>query len=379
MTRLRPEFLAWLVAAAALALVPLVVTDYFLTAVAIKTLWLGIAAASLIFLAAYGGMVSLAQTALYGVSAYAVADLVVHHGWGPWRAIAAGIVVTVAVGLVLGLVASRSSGIYFLMITFSYAVIVLYFFQQVPAFGGHEGINDVNLPAILGDTFAHRERLYYAALVAAAAVYLLIRYVVRTPFGLALQGVRDDPVRMRAVGYHVLRYHAAARVLRPRFAPEPWDGRVAVLTAGTSDLDAAGEARMVIEACGLEARVDADLGVAGLHRLLRPLADVLAWDPDAVVVAAGMDGVLPGVVAGLLDRPVIGLPVSTGYGHGGAGEAALGTMLQSCSTGLVVVNIDNGVGAGAAAVLIAGRAAAGSRRPRSARARPGPGGPARRS
>jgi NCAIR mutase (PurE)-related protein len=71
--------------------------------------------------------------------------------------------------------------------------------------------------------------------------------------------------------------------------------------------------------------------------------------------AAGMDGVLPGLVAGLIDVPVIGLPVSTGYGRGGAGEAALTTMLQSCSTGLVVVNIDNGVGAGAAAVLIAQR------------------------
>jgi len=64
-----------------------------------------------------------------------------------------------------------------------------------------------------------------------------------------------------------------------------------------------------------------------------------------------MDGVLPGLVAGLIDVPVIGLPVSTGYGRGGAGEAALSTMLQSCSTGLVVVNIDNGIGAGAAAVL----------------------------
>src|SRR6266550_4706109 len=78
-----------------------------------------------------------------------------------------------------------------------------------------------------------------------------------------------------------------------------------------------------------------------------------------------MDGVLPGLVAGLIDLPVIGLPVSTGYGRGGAGEAALTTMLQSCSTGLVVVNIDNGIGAGAAAALIAARAAQGRRRGRS--------------
>src|SRR5205085_7442427 len=141
----------------------------------------------------------------------------------------------------------------------------------------------------------------------------------------------------------------------------PVGGRVGLLTAGTSDLDAADEARMVIEACGMEARLEADLGVAGLHRLLGPLAEVLAWDPDVLVVAAGMDGVLPGVVAGLVDRPVVGLPVSTGYGAGGEGEAALLTMLQSCSTGLSVVNIDNGVGAAAAAAPIARRAGAGSR------------------
>lgn len=122
---------------------------------------------------------------------------------------------------------------------------------------------------------------------------------------------------------------------------------------------------MVVEACGSEAQIAADLGVAGLHRFVGPLAATLDWGADVIVVAAGMDGVLPGLVAGLTDVPVIGLPVSTGYGRGGAGEAALTTMLQSCSTGLVVVNIDNGVGAGAAAALIAARAAQGRRRGRS--------------
>jgi branched-chain amino acid transport system permease protein len=193
----------WVATAIVLALVPLVVTDYFLTAVAVKALWLGIAAASLIFLAAYGGMVSLAQTAMYGIAGYTMADLAAHHGWSPWAAVLAAVVVTVAAGVGLGLVASRSSGIYFLMITFSYAVIALYFFEQVPEFGSHEGINDVPVPTLLGDTFAHRDRLYYAALVAALVVFALIRYVARTPFGLALQGVRDDPIRMRAVGFHV--------------------------------------------------------------------------------------------------------------------------------------------------------------------------------
>jgi pyridinium-3,5-biscarboxylic acid mononucleotide synthase len=163
-------------------------------------------------------------------------------------------------------------------------------------------------------------------------------------------------------GLKVIAYHSSARVIRSGFTPEPLDGKVAILTAGTSDVPVAAEARMVVEACGLEARLEADLGVAGLHRFLAPLASALEWGADVVIVAAGMDGVLPGLVAGLVDAPVIGIPVSTGYGRGGAGEAALSTMLQSCSTGLTVVNIDNGVGAGAAAVLIAARAAQGRRR-----------------
>src|SRR5205823_3062061 len=169
-----------------------------------------------------------------------------------------------------------------------------------------------------------------------------------------------------AGGMRVVLYHSSARVVREGFAPATVDGRVGVLTAGTSDVPVADEARMVVEACGLEVRLDADLGVAGLHRFVGPLAAMLEWGADVLVVAAGMDGVLPGLVAGLVDVPVIGLPVSTGYGRGGAGEAALTTMLQSCSSGLTVVNIDNGVGAGAAAVLIAARAAQGRRRGRSA-------------
>ena len=163
----------------------------------------------------------------------------------------------------------------------------------------------------------------------------------------------------------VVEYANAARVLRAGFAPEAVDAKVGILTAGTSDVPAAEEARMIVEACGVQARLEADLGVAGLHRFVAPLASMLEWGADVIIVAAGMDGVLPGLVAGLIDLPVIGLPVSTGYGRGGAGEAALTTMLQSCSTGLTVVNIDNGVGAGAAAVLVAARAAQGRRRGRS--------------
>ena len=168
-----------------------------------------------------------------------------------------------------------------------------------------------------------------------------------------------------AAEMEVARYHSSARVLRGGFAPEAVAARVGILTAGTSDVAVADEARMVVEACGMEVRLESDLGVAGLHRFVGPLAAMLEWGADVLVVAAGMDGVLPGLIAGLIDLPVIGLPVSTGYGRGGAGEGALTTMLQSCSTGLTVVNIDNGVGAGAAAVLVGARAAQGRRRGRS--------------
>lgn len=170
----------------------------------------------------------------------------------------------------------------------------------------------------------------------------------------------------RDAGMKLIPYGASARVVRDGWAPDRVAGRVGILTAGTSDLPVAEEARMVVEACGLDARLSADLGVAGLHRFIGPLAHHLEWGADVIIVAAGMDGVLPGLVSGLTGVPVIGLPVSTGYGRGGGGEGALTTMLQSCSTGLVVVNIDNGVGAGAAAVLIATQAAQGRLRGRTA-------------
>src|SRR5205085_9652312 len=104
-----------------------------------------------------------------------------------------------------------------------------------------------------------------------------------------------------------------------------------------------------------------------LHRLAEPLGRMMAEGVDAIIVAAGMDGALPSVVAGLVDVPVIGLPTSVGYGAGGQGLAALLSMLQTCSPGLSVVNIDNGIGAGASAALIANRMA-------QARAGPRPGG-----
>jgi NCAIR mutase (PurE)-related protein len=147
-------------------------------------------------------------------------------------------------------------------------------------------------------------------------------------------------------------------VLRgPGGEPPPAGGRVGVLTAGTSDVPVAEEAAVVAREMGCRVRSAYDVGVAGIHRLVGPLGEMLEEDVDAVIVAAGMDGALPSVVAGLVPVPVVGLPVSVGYGLGGRGEAALLSMLQTCAPGLAVVNIDNGVGAGAVAGLIARRAA----------------------
>src|SRR5215469_4352283 len=134
-------------------------------------------------------------------------------------------------------------------------------------------------------------------------------------------------------------------------------GRVGIISAGTSDIPVAEEAALVAEEMGCDVTCIYDVGVAGLHRLIEPLRNLLAAGVDAIVVAAGMDGALPSVVAGLVPVPVIGLPTSIGYGLGGKGVAALLSMLQTCAPGLSVVNIDNGVGAGSTAALIANRVA----------------------
>ncbi|HEX4591678.1 MAG TPA: nickel pincer cofactor biosynthesis protein LarB [Gemmataceae bacterium] len=141
----------------------------------------------------------------------------------------------------------------------------------------------------------------------------------------------------------------------PHGPPGPTRGRVAVLTAGTSDLPVAQEAVVTATALGCAVNRVADVGVAGLHRLLRH-RDEFA-NADAIVVVAGMDGALPSVVGGLVDCPVIAVPTSVGYGAAFHGLAPLLTMLNACSANVVVVNIDSGFKAGYVAAVIARRAA----------------------
>jgi hypothetical protein len=136
----------------------------------------------------------------------------------------------------------------------------------------------------------------------------------------------------------------------PDYDPPALDATVAVVTAGTSDAPVAGEARVVAREMGAAVEWIEDVGVAHLGRVVDVLDPIRA--ADVVVVAAGREGALPTVVAGLVDTPVVGLPVSTGYGFGGDGEAALAGMLQSCTV-LSVVNVDAGFVAGAQAGLVA--------------------------
>jgi len=140
-------------------------------------------------------------------------------------------------------------------------------------------------------------------------------------------------------------------------------GCVGILTAGTSDIAVAEEARLMCEAMNCSCICSYDVGIAGLHRVFPQLKKMIKDEVDAIIVVAGMEGALASVVSSLVDIPVIGVPTSVGYGYGEKGIAALAAMLQSCTLGLSVVNIDNGIGAGAMAANIANRAAGKKIRP----------------
>ena len=214
----RSSMLAIGVVVALAALAPLVFTDFFLSVILTKSLWLGIAAASLIFLSAYGGMVSLAQVGLYGIAGMAYANLVAADGgldiaWSPWLAVIGAIAIATLAGFAFGTIAARSEGIYFLMITLAFAVLVYYFFSQVTELSGFGGVNNYERPALVGNPGLNPEPLYYVTLGASVLVFLGLRYVSRAPFGLALQGLRDEPARMRALGFDVTRHRTLAFTL----------------------------------------------------------------------------------------------------------------------------------------------------------------------
>lgn len=171
--------------------------------------------------------------------------------------------------------------------------------------------------------------------------------------GSHVLGTRCEPEIIEAVlsAYPDAVHHEAARAFTLiSDPPEILAGYIAVVCAGTSDIPVAEEAVVTCEAYGNRIERVYDVGVAGIHRLFQQ-RDTLTG-ANAVVVCAGMEGALPSVVAGLVDMPVIGVPTSIGYGASFGGIAALLGMLNSCASGLTVVNIDNGFGGGIAAATI---------------------------
>jgi pyridinium-3,5-biscarboxylic acid mononucleotide synthase len=165
------------------------------------------------------------------------------------------------------------------------------------------------------------------------------------------EAIKEDLNPLIDKGFKV-EYNRRAKILMVKDHEIEKIGKIGVITAGTSDIPVAEEARIVAEESGCEVLKSYDVGVAGIHRLFSQIRRMLESNVEVIIVVAGMEGALPSVVAGLVDVPVVGLPTSVGYGVGKGGFTALYAMLQSCAPGIGVVNIDNGYGAAIFALTI---------------------------
>ena len=204
--KLSSRSLAVAIACLFLLVLPAFGSDFFVDFVMTRTLMLGLAASTIVFLSSYVGMNSLAQWLIFGVAGFVIGNVVAESGrgltlgWTPWTGVPIALFVATALALLLGALSARSTGIYFLMLTLVYAVIGFYFFGQVTTFSGFGGMTGIDAPGFFVD---QPKRLYYVAAVLSMLAYVGFRGVARTPFGLALQGVRDDPIRMSSLGFNV--------------------------------------------------------------------------------------------------------------------------------------------------------------------------------
>ncbi|MGR3501154.1 branched-chain amino acid ABC transporter permease [Pseudaestuariivita sp.] len=200
-----------------LLVVPSFASDFFMFQIMGWTFILGMIASSLMFLAGYGGMVSLAQMTFAGVAGYMVAIFgesaidTISMGWPWWLTIPLALVITVLFATIIGWLAVRTEGIYTIMITLAIAAAFFYFTRQnYDIFNGFSGFNGVLPPQLFGVDWRGPEAFYYMTLFWAAATYFSVLYLKRAPFGLALQGVRDNPRRMSALGFNVTAHRVAA-------------------------------------------------------------------------------------------------------------------------------------------------------------------------
>ncbi|GJL54430.1 MAG: 1-(5-phosphoribosyl)-5-amino-4-imidazole-carboxyl ate carboxylase [Nitrospirales bacterium] len=176
-----------------------------------------------------------------------------------------------------------------------------------------------------------------------AQVTAIARKLLKTSRSLLATRVQPDMARALTRAIPKATYHKEARIVSVQPSQKSRRGNIVIVTAGTSDIPVAEEARITAEVMGSCVQTLFDVGVAGLHRLLD--RQKVLHQARVVIVVAGMDGVLPSVIGGLVDRPTIAVPTSQGYGASFGGLAALLTMLNACSSGVGVMNIDNGFGA----------------------------------
>lgn len=199
-----------IILAIALLAYPLVASDFFLTQIGAFSLIYGMLALSLMMLAGYGGMISLAQVTTAGVACYMVAIFgtnntgVLGFGWPWWLTALVAILVAAVVSAMIGWISVRTTGIYTIMITLAIATAMFYFAQQnYSIFNGHSGFSGIKAPAFWGVYWRDPAPFYYLCLGVAALAYVAVLYGRKTTFGLTLQAIRDNQRRMRAIGYHV--------------------------------------------------------------------------------------------------------------------------------------------------------------------------------
>jgi branched-chain amino acid transport system permease protein len=203
-------------------LFPLVATPFLTFQVGAQSLILGLIALSLTFLGGYGGMVSLAQMTVAGIAGYALAILgtsstgaaVIHLGWPWWVAVPFAVLIACACATLIGWLSVRTEGIYTIMITLAIGVAFYYLvLQNYSLFNGFQGMREIYPPKVFDIGWRDPIPFYFLSLACALAGYFGVQWVVRTPFGIALQGIRDNPRRMAALGFHVVAHRVAAYAL----------------------------------------------------------------------------------------------------------------------------------------------------------------------
>lgn len=217
---------------------------FWVVGIGLRALWLGLVAMSVSFLAGYVGLVSLGQLTFWGIAGYAVGYLAVLQGYSFGVAVLAAVVIAVVAAFLVGLIAVRVQGIFFVMLTLAISQ-VLYFstFQLTDITRGFTGIAPIRAPDVMGISLNAARPMYYTVLFLCILVFLGLRYLTRTPFGIALQGIRDNPERMKALGYPVYWYTLGAFTIAGAVAA--LSGIVAVFYHGQIVPDAVGLVRSI--------------------------------------------------------------------------------------------------------------------------------------